>query len=121
MKGCLQFFAAVSLAALHACVTGRCARSGRAFLAAYARSRASLDPQLTAARLQSCRVCPIFFRPLATCGTPLRRGLRSLGCHCHMPTKAAGPANCWAYDETAGTNHIGWPAALNSFPPAAHV
>ena len=95
MKGCLQFFAAVSLAALHACVTGRCARSGRAFLAAYARSRASLDPQLTAARLQSC--------------------------HCHMPTKAAGPANCWAYDETAGTNHIGWPAALNSFPPAAHV
>lgn len=62
-------------------------------------------------RLKHCQNCPIFYKPLATCGTPFRDP--DLGCFCHMPTKAKTKCNCWLYDNTNGEQ--GWPKELNDF------
>jgi hypothetical protein len=62
-------------------------------------------------RMAFCRQCPIFYKPLQTCGSPLTAD-KDLGCYCHMPTKARlRAARCWLYDETAG--QMGWPKELN--------
>lgn len=71
-----------------------------------------VDDELKAKRLAACRECPLFFRPLATCGYPFRDS----GCHCWMPLKAGQLANCWAYDEFGNDRIIGWPEELNSIP-----
>ena len=51
-------------------------------------------------RLRACHRCPLYFRPLSTCGSPLMEGFESDGCHCFMPAKAADPnAQCWQDQE----------------------
>ncbi len=91
-------------------------------LLAALRAPQGVPDELVQARLAVCRKCPVFFRPLQSCGSPLREILRRLrrlpklpaGCFCHLPTKARLHENCWAYDERLPD--LGWPAALNSFP-----
>lgn len=62
------------------------------------------------ARLSACRACPLFFRPLQTCGTPLRKELSQLGCWCNMEAKAKlTDATCWIDDELP-ENKCGWRA-----------
>lgn len=69
----------------------------------------TVSESLEAARIGACRSCPIFYRPLQTCGTPLRKELRELGCWCHMPTKAKlVDATCWLDDELPGETAYGW-------------
>lgn len=50
-------------------------------------------------RLNICSDCPLFFRPLRTCGTPLRfltKNKRFGGCWCYMPFKAMNiDSECW--------------------------
>lgn len=66
-------------------------------------------------RMAVCRECPIFYRPLQTCGSPLVD--KWTGCFCFMPLKARLTENCFAYDSSEGNNAVfGWPAELNSFP-----
>lgn len=51
-------------------------------------------------RIRTCHRCPIFYAPLATCGSPLSKDLNEMGCWCHMPTKAAIiDANCWTREQ----------------------
>lgn len=59
-------------------------------------------------RLFTCRQCPVFYRPLQTCGSPLSKRLRGLGCACHMPTKAR-LKDAWCYlDSIYDDDHYGW-------------
>jgi len=64
---------------------------------------------LAAKRLSVCRKCPLFYRPLSTCGSPLTNDLRDQGCWCHMPTKSKlVSAECWL-DEMLGEDApYGW-------------
>ena len=60
-------------------------------------------------RLEVCHGCPIFYRPLGTCGTPLVWELREQGCWCNMQAKSRfQDATCWL-DETLGKDApYGW-------------
>lgn len=60
-------------------------------------------------RLATCERCPIFYKPLRTCGTPLKKSLRDLGCWCFLPVKARlRAATCWLNDEIGSGNEYGW-------------
>jgi len=63
-------------------------------------------------RLATCSKCPLFYKPLATCSSPLKQDSKDLGCHCHLPTKARlAEARCWG-DEFAGPDFAyGWEQA----------
>src|SRR5678815_116182 len=71
-------------------------------------------------RLMKCRRCPLFYRPLMTCGNAASTEtwinhdrMEPMGCLCYLPIKAMDPtANCWMY-ERLGETEYGWPAALN--------
>lgn len=68
----------------------------------------TVSDYLRTARLNVCRNCPLFFRPLQTCGTPLRKELRELGCWCNMESKSKlADATCWIDDELPENKH-GW-------------
>lgn len=69
-------------------------------------------------RMRACHRCPIFYRKLRTCGTPLLNDLRSVGCHCNMETKASiEEAECWLHEFDARTdNSPGWPDAACKAP-----
>lgn len=73
-------------------------------------------------RIEACRECPFFFKPLQTCGSALKREWKIVdapmeGCQCFMPYKASIKSNCWWYDVTRGTRlALGWEQSLNSFP-----
>ncbi len=63
-------------------------------------------------RLRCCFACPIFFKPLRTCGSPLAPDHPELGCSCEMERKAGLPkAKCWARENT--DLELGWPPCLN--------
>lgn len=63
-------------------------------------------------RLGVCQRCPIFYAPLATCGSPLKGNLAGLGCWCSMEAKAqAQDATCWKDDELGGESDSGWRVA----------
>lgn len=55
-------------------------------------------------RLEVCRKCEVYFKPLATCGSPLR-GKRD-GCMCFMPLKARYECNCWAWEEAKSEAYV---------------
>jgi len=70
----------------------------------------TVSDSLRTARLNACQTCPLFYRPLQTCGTPLKKELRGLGCWCNMEAKAKlTDATCWIDDELPG-NKYGWTA-----------
>ena len=55
---------------------------------------------MIAGRMSVCQQCPIFYRPLQTCGTPLKKEDKSLGCWCYMAIKATSRhATCWLDDD----------------------
>jgi hypothetical protein len=61
-------------------------------------------------RYKSCLSCPIFYKPLKTCGSPLSAELRGLGCYCSMETKVLYEgATCWLNDNVGGRfTRRGW-------------
>lgn len=66
-----------------------------------------VDGERYRARLATCKTCPIFFRPLLTCGTPFLHKQR--GCWCHMPTKSRMlSASCWIRDHEPHRVGLGW-------------
>jgi hypothetical protein len=74
------------------------------------------------ARNSECEKCPLFYKPLRTCGSPLLKTPESrdhngkpMGCFCFMPLKSKTECNCWLYGESGGV--MGWPEPLNDFPP----
>ena len=51
-------------------------------------------------RMATCRECPLFFSPLATCGSPLAEN-PGMGCWCQLEKKArAKEATCWMRTHT---------------------
>lgn len=67
------------------------------------RSLPMVSPRLWRSRMRKCMRCPVYYRPLRTCGrTP------DAGCRCSMPLKALlRGAECWANQEGV-TNLKGW-------------
>jgi hypothetical protein len=64
------------------------------------------------ARLAVCRSCPLWYAPLQTCGSPLKRGWSGLGCYCFMPAKArTRTAECWADEQFGIDAEFGWKKA----------
>ena len=72
-------------------------------------SRAS--PDMMAARLQVCRLCPVYWPPLGTCGSPLAKDAK-LGCWCQMDEKVKfSDATCWLdYELGDDAAPLGWTA-----------
>lgn len=60
-------------------------------------------------RYRTCRKCPVFYAPLRTCGTPLTKEFRGLGCYCSMESKSGiRDATCWADDSLHEPADFGW-------------
>lgn len=61
-------------------------------------------------RLATCRKCPVFFRPLRTCGSWLSKETRDLGtCGCNMEAAAwFRHKRCYLDDLYHGEPHYGW-------------
>jgi len=60
-------------------------------------------------RLDACEKCPLFYPRLRTCGTPLVKDLRGLGCYCNMDLKAQiKEAGCWGDDNLNSDFSFGW-------------
>lgn len=119
MKRWLQFVAALIVGGVYSCLKdGNCiAQFFHVFHAViFTRHK---DHLLAEMRVNHCKTkCPVYFKPLGTCGSPLKRGDDKRGCYCHMETKAELEDNCWAYDrdQGEGQNYFGWPQELNSYP-----
>lgn len=70
-------------------------------------------------RIAACRQCPISFQRfgLLTCGSPLVKELRHVGCKCDMIFKSRlAEADCWL-DENSDLNY-GWRRLLPAQKPA---
>jgi hypothetical protein len=67
-------------------------------------------PQTTAdARLTVCRGCSLWFKPLGTCSSPLKREAADLGCWCWMEAKVRLPqAQCWLDEDCQDEVPYGW-------------
>lgn len=66
------------------------------------------------ARLRACRGCPVFFAPLQTCGSPLSKELRDVGCYCQVEAKSRiVDATCWLDEQLSDEfgDAYGWRAA----------
>lgn len=60
-------------------------------------------------RIRICEGCPLFYWPLRTCGSPLSKTLRGMGCSCQMDVKARlKDATCWLDDELGTEARWGW-------------
>jgi hypothetical protein len=58
---------------------------------------------------RACRRCPIFYHPLRTCGSPLDKDFRGLGCYCSMEKKVGiKSATCWGDDNLGNDFEFGW-------------
>jgi hypothetical protein len=65
-------------------------------------------PDQMQARMAKCRECPIFFRPLRTCGSPFHADPK-LGCWCQMDAKARMVnAHCWLRLHEKHRSGFGW-------------
>jgi hypothetical protein len=109
------------VASAYAVTHGQGWRRFRAFLFALRTPQgAKVTPEMARQRLESCEGCPIYYKALMTCGSPLDAQLRDddghpLGCNCFMPYKVKLPCNCWIYDRSQGNSSV-WRRDLNSFP-----
>ena len=64
-------------------------------------------------RYRACRHCPVFYPPLRTCGSPLDKDLRGLGCLCSMESKSGiKQATCWGDDNLGQDFKFGWISIL---------
>jgi len=69
-------------------------------------------------RMEICRQCPVYWHPLRSCGTPLKRELRPLGCWCNVQDGKSRikEATCWLVEQ--GFNDEGWgKIQLDQKPP----
>lgn len=72
-----------------------------------------VSDELKAQRMAICRKCPLFFAPLQTCGSPLRK--TKDGCFCYMPLAAGAYHDCYIFENgTLFSDEPGWPPNLNS-------
>lgn len=69
------------------------------------------DEEVIARRNAFCRACPIFYKPLETCGSPLSDA-PDLGCYCAViaAKNKLKLASCWLRDNTGAK--FGWPEGL---------
>lgn len=68
-------------------------------------------------RVRACLRCPMLYKPLRTCGSPLAKELRDLGCWCHVEHMASVAAeDCW-YREQGGDDQFGWGDPLRRLRP----
>lgn len=64
-------------------------------------------------RMRACYHCQIFYRPLRTCGSPLTKDLRGMGCYCNMESAASIPEkDCWLRETLENDDTCGWPDHL---------
>ena len=90
----------------------------RAFVS-YAEGGQDASHWLYYGRMRQCFRYPLFYKPLRTCGTPLKKSLRDVGCHCSMPFKASMIyGSCWIRTDAPTSPH-GWPANLCRFDEVA--
>lgn len=67
------------------------------------------DPYTAAARYARCEKCPIFYKPLRTCGSPLSKEFRGVGCYCSILIKKnIKEATCWGDDNLGEDFVYGW-------------
>lgn len=60
-------------------------------------------------RCLTCRRCPVFYKPLRTCGSPFS-ARPELGCWCSWLKNKNKSATCWIRTHT--TAQAGWPSKL---------
>jgi len=66
-------------------------------------------------RMSACRACPVFYKRLETCGSPLDKELEGLGCWCALNLKARiKDSTCWMDDKMGDDSKNGWREAAKS-------
>lgn len=104
----IRFIAAIAVGLIGACFVDQPAvtPSGVYFMlrAIAARKRAGFWTVYR--RFRGCKRCPVLYRTLMSCGSPLRKD-RDLGCYCALEVKCGLPnATCWLADQGARSR---WP------------
>lgn len=69
--------------------------------------------ELKEKRIEACQKCPLFYKPLQTCGSPLAKD-PSKGCHCYVPIMAGAYHDCWKWERDLYDLEYQWPNELNS-------
>ena len=79
--------------------------------AIFHRKVSECPPDITEARRRVCEACPLYFKPLETCGSPLAEDHPELGCYCYMGAMAKmRDGHCWLRENTTADG--GWPDEL---------
>lgn len=106
----LRFIAAVAVAAISSAWSP--VRSFRRVWAAwilFVSPKERADFWTVYRRYRTCIKCPLFYKPLRTCGTPLDKEFRGLGCYCSVEAKnGIKSATCWADDNLGDDATFGW-------------
>lgn len=111
MKRRLQFLAALAVGGFFAILSWDKPWTRLKGLASILHSKAKAPPAMVQERNDRCRVCPIHYKPLGTCGSPLSPQLAGLGCWCQTETKNRYLlTDCWLRKHTNGEH--GWPQDL---------
>jgi hypothetical protein len=90
---------AAAYSATHPAASFRRVANAIAAWVRFARARKRTPFWKTYRRYRACSGCPLFYKPLRTCGSPLDGDLTDLGCWCNMEAKAPMPeSTCWMGD-----------------------
>lgn len=110
MRSRIKWAAAILLAALFG-GRARIRNALKVLLGILKDPSAKVSPEIYQRRLRTCQKCPVFYKPLQTCGSPIKRELRGVGCYCYQPESARYTAKCCWLDEELGTavpSPFGW-------------
>lgn len=111
-----QWAAAVAVAAFYASYKMPVRALWKSTVAVWRAVRAkpeqTVSDDLFERRMATCRQCSVYYAPLSTCGSPLRKGYRNTGCSCFLPALARlKETHCWIR-ETTDLTDAGWPDDL---------
>ena|SRR5580692_11544503 len=110
MRDKIELFLALAVAALWSDIFDRATwyKARALFTVWFGSHGARVTEEHFSRRMAACRACPVFYAPLQTCGSPLSKETRGLGCSCHLPSKARlEAATCWL-DNEAPHAEYGW-------------
>ena len=113
MKRRLQFFAAVTVAAIYGIRRFTWAEIWFSVKSIWRAMffKAKPAPWIQfSRRMRRCESCSLFYRKLGTCGSPfLAKEFRHLGCWCHCDSKARiQESTCWLDDNCPESTDDGW-------------
>lgn len=110
MKTKLQLALAIIVAALFSDISDKTTwrRALGLFTIWFGKDGVKVSEEHYQRRMSACHECPVFYKRLQTCGSPLSKELKGLGCSCFLPVKSRYVnSSCWIDDNVSECEH-GW-------------